>query len=118
MNTDIDSLINAFDYQTTVQFKPTHIFMKDINVILEELLLYDTFIGLDIYEVLVSCGHNLTWNYDYFITIDDLNWFKNDGKKYFFSCINQRVSINDMNEYRSICDIHFKLSELFELQLA
>tara|TARA_Y100000816_G_C26078042_1_gene567750 strand:- start:759 stop:1115 length:357 start_codon:yes stop_codon:yes gene_type:complete len=117
MDVEIDSLVNAFQHQTTVQFKPKHTFIQDVNIIVQELINYNTFIGLDIYEVLVSCGHNLTWNQDYYITPDDLNWFKNDGKTYFFSSINTVKPLENINEYRSVIDIHLKLSELFELQL-
>lgn len=117
MDMEIDSLVNAFEHQTTVQFKPKHTFIQDVDIIIQELINYNTFIELDIYEVLVSCGHNLTWNQDYNITLDDLNWFKNDGKTYFFSTINSVLPLININEYRSVMDIHSKLSELFELQV-
>jgi hypothetical protein len=114
---DIDSLVDAFNHKTTVQFKPKHTFIQDINIIIQELINYHTFVGLDIYDILVSCGHNVTWNQDYYITLNDLNWFKGEGKTYFFSSINTVKSLENIEEYRSIIDIHFKLCELFELQL-
>ena len=118
MDMEIDSLVNAFQHQTTVQFKPKHTFIQDVNIIIQELINYNTFIGLDIYEVLVSCGHNLTWDQEYYVSIEDLNWFKNDeGKKHFFSSLNEKNTINTIEEYRAVMDIHFKLVELFELQL-
>lgn len=117
IDSDIDNLVNAFNHQTTVVWKPKHNFINDIDLIINEIVQYSTFINLDIYEVLVSCGHNLTWNQDYYISIDDLNWLKNDGKTHFLTRINTFKPITDINEYRSIIDIHFKLCELFELQL-
>ena len=118
MDMDIDNLVHAFNYKTTVVWKPKLNFVNDINVIIEELKQYKTFVGLDIYEVLVSCGHNLTWDQEYYVSIEDLNWFKNDeGKKHFFSSLNDKNQINTIEEYRAIMDIHFKLIELFELQL-
>lgn len=115
MDMDIDNLVDTFTHKTTVIWKPKLNFVKDINLIIEELKQYHTFIGLDIYEVLVSCGHNLTWNQEYYVSDEDLNWLKYDeGKKYFFSNLN---IINTIEEYRAIMDIHFKLVELFELQL-
>ena len=118
-NMEIDNLIDLFNHKTALIWKPNLNFINDINIIISELKLYSSFIGLDIYEVLVSCGHNLTWDQEYYITYQDLNWFKNeDGKKYFFSNINNENNIiSSIYEYRAIMDIHFKLVELFELQL-
>jgi hypothetical protein len=117
MNTEIDSLVNAFENKTTIEFKPKHTFIQDINIIIQELINYHTLIGIDIYEVLVSCGHNITWNQDYYISHEDLNWFKNDGKIYFLNAINSGKSIDNIIEYNTIIDIHLKLISLFELQL-
>ena len=118
MDDDINSLINSFEYNKIVQFKPKQSFFEQINVIIKELINYHSYINIDIYEVLVSCGHNLTWNQDYYITHDDLNWFKNDvGKVYFYNSINNVKPIINIDEHNSICDIHNKLIELFELQV-
>lgn len=121
MDMDIDNLVDAFNHKTTVVWRPKLNFVNDINVIIEELKQYKTFVELDIYEVLVSCGHNLTWDQEYYISTEDLNWFKNDeGKKHFFSSLNEKNEknvINTIEEYRAVMDIHFKLVELFELQL-
>jgi hypothetical protein len=118
MDMDIDNLVDAFNHKTTVVWRPKLNFVNDINVIIEELKQYQTFVGLDIYEVLVSCGHNLTWDQEYYVSTEDLNWFKNDeGKKHFFSSLNEKNAINTIEEYRAVMDIHFKLVELFELQL-
>lgn len=118
-NMDIDDLTDAFSHKTAVIWKPKLNFVNDINIIITELKLYNSFIDLDIYEVLVSCGHNLAWDQEYYLSYEDLNWFKNEeGKKYFFSNINNDKNIIDsINEYRAIMDIHLKLIELFELQL-
>lgn len=118
MDMDIDNLVDEFNHKTTVVWKPKLNFVNDINVIIEELKQYQTFVGLDIYEVLVSCGHNLTWDQEYYVSAEDLNWFKNDeGKKHFFSSLNEKNPINTIEEYRAVMDINFKLVELFELQL-
>ena len=76
--TDIDSLVNAFEHQTTVVWQPKLKFINDLNIIITEIIAYQSLVNLDIYEVLVSCGHNLTWDQDYVITIDDLNWLKDE----------------------------------------
>jgi len=115
---DIDNLVDAFNHKTTIVWKPKLNFVNDINVIIAELKQYQTFVGLDIYEVLVSCGHNLTWDQEYYLSTEDLNWFKHDeGKKHFFYSINEKNIINTIEEYKALMDIHFKLVELFELQL-
>ena len=118
MDMDIDNLVDAFNHKTTVIWKPKLNFVNDINVIIQELKQYITFVGLDIYEVLVSCGHNLTWDQEYYVSEEDLNWFKNDeGKKHFFYSLNKKNSINTIEEYKAVIDIHLNLVELFELQL-
>lgn len=117
MDTDIDLLNQLFEYNTSINWKPKINFVNDINYIIEELKLYNTFVNLDIYEVLVSCGHNLTWDQEYNLSSEDLQWFKIEGKKYFLNSLNDYNRINSIHEYRAVMDIHFKLTELFELQL-
>lgn len=115
---DIDNLVSKFNYNASVIWKPKQHFVKDIDVIIEAIGNSESIINLDIYETLVSCGHNLTWDQDYFISQADLNWLKNDeGKKYFLTNLNEKKPINTILEYRAVTDIHFKLTELFELQL-
>lgn len=115
---EIDNLVDIFTQKTSVIWKPKLNFVRDINFIIEELLRYISFVDIDIYEVLVSCGHNLTWDQEYYISIEDFNWFKNDdGKKYFFDNLNKNKVINNIEQYRAILSIHSKLVELFELQL-
>jgi len=113
---EIDNLVDAFNHKTTLDWKPTHAFIKDFDVIIDELITFHTFINLDIYDVLVSCGHNLTWNYENNITLNDLNWLKNPGKTYFLDKINNVRHIN-LFEYSSILNIYSKLYHLYELQL-
>lgn len=117
MNIEIDNLIDLFNHNTTVLWKPNINFIKDINIIIEELKLYKTYIDLDIYEVLVSCGHDLTWNQEYFISFDDLNWFESDeGKKYFLMNFDNFNNIlHSISEYNSLLKIHSNLLELFKL---
>jgi len=112
---EINNLIDSFNYNTTIIWKPKHQFVKDIDYIIEELKSYNTLINLDIYEVLVSCGHKLTWDQDYNLSNDDFNWFKIQGKNYILTKLNNKV--DDLYEYGAVNNIHFKLTELFELQL-
>ena len=116
---DIDNLTNAFNHSASIVWRPKQKFVEDIDIICNEICQYQTFINLDIYEVLVSCGHNLTWDQDYYISNEDLNWFKNSdgGKLYFLTKINDNKTINTIEEYNSIISIIEKLKELFELQV-
>jgi len=115
---EIDNLVDIFTQKTSVIWKPKLNFVRDINFIIEELSKYISFVNIDIYEVLVSCGHNLTWDQEYYVSIEDLNWFKNDdGKKHFFDNLNKNNIINSIEQYRALLSIHTKLVELFELQL-
>lgn len=114
MDSDINNLSELFMNKTSIIWYPNSNFVKDINIIINELNKYISIVNLDIYEVLVSCGHDLTWDVNYNISLNDLNWFRNDeGKNYFFS----NFKITTISEYDAIIDIHFKLCELFELQL-
>ena len=73
--------------------------------------------NIDIYDILVSCGHNLTWDQVYYLSLEDLNWFRGDnGKKYFFSNINEKRTLN-VYEYNIVLTWYQKLVELFELQV-
>ena len=55
---DIDNLTNAFNHSASIVWRPKQKFVQDIDIICNEICQYQTFINLDIYEVLVSCGHN------------------------------------------------------------
>lgn len=112
----IDNLIDLFNYNTSIIWKPDINFINDLNIIINELKKYHSFLQIDIYELLVSCGHNLTWNREYLISCEDFNWFKNNnGKTYFFSNIMTKCISNE--EYIILNEIYIKLIELFELQL-
>jgi hypothetical protein len=116
--TDIDNLITAFNNNVSVIWKPTMNFVRDINIIINELKSYNTFINLDIYEILVSCGHDLTWEQNYIVTEEDINWFKNEtGKMYFLNSVNEKNVVTNVYEYNSIMYVHNSLCELFELQV-
>ena len=113
---DINGIIDMFNHNTTLNWKPKKKFLNDIDIIVEELLHYYSYSNIDIYELLVSCGHNLTWDTEYLITLEDLNWFKdNNGKNYFFTNIITKCISNQ--EYNMLNEIYIILTELFELQL-
>lgn len=115
MSSSIDALTHLFDYQASVNWKPSDHFIDDINLIVSEINMYDSVINVDIMEILVSCGHNLTWNYQYFITSQDFSWFKmTGGKEFFFKNLKHKFK---SEEYLAINYMYERLVELFELQL-
>ena len=96
--------------------KPNNQFLKDINLLLIELKEYNN-LEVDIYELLVSCGNDLNWSIEYFISIGDLLWFKSE-KTEFIKYINDNIKeLNSIVDYNNAISIHNKLCALFELQL-
>tara|TARA_E500000178_G_C17038017_1_gene764588 strand:- start:568 stop:924 length:357 start_codon:yes stop_codon:yes gene_type:complete len=117
MNDEINNLIDSFNYKNNLYWKPNQNFINDINIIIEEIISMDNLLDKNIYDILVSSGHNLTWNQDYFLSMDDYNWFKSHhGKKFFLSNINKKKNF-DLQHYYVLLSLYSKLVELFELQL-
>ena len=120
MDIDMDDLADAFSHKTSVEWTPNYKFVKDIDILIQELRAYQSFINLDIYEVLVTCGHDLTWDQEYYVTAKDVKWFRHEqGKTYFVSEIMEQSSItnNTVFEWDALIQIHNCLAELFELQI-
>lgn len=88
----------------------------DIDSIISEINYYDSY-NIDIYEVCVSCGHNLTWDLEYTLTQADINWLNHFGKNYFFAKLNEVKLINTAEKYKCVNNIYDKLLELFTLQM-
>jgi hypothetical protein len=90
--------------------------INDIDIIITEINYYDSY-NIDIYEVCVSCGHNLTWDLEYTLTQADINWLNYFGKNYFFMKLNEVKLIDTSEKYRCVNQIYDKLLELFSLQI-
>ncbi len=117
MNTEIDELCSQFN-KTNFEWKPNEEFINDIRLFLEELKLFDN-LEVDVYELLVSCGSNLNWSMEYYITVNDLMWFKFEGKKNFIEYINNNIKeLKSIIDYNQVINIHNKLCALFELQIS
>ena len=115
-NIDIEDLCNKLN-ETNFEWKPNHQFLNDINLFLIELKNHNN-LEVDVYELLVSCGSDINWSMEYFITITDLLWFKTDGKNEFIKFINNNIrELSSIIDYNNAINIHNKLCELFELQL-
>lgn len=132
---DIDNLCEKMNY-TELQNKPNLSFTNDFNIIIDEIiyriqkhnLVYESSYtlnnskipevpNLDIYELLVSCGHALTWSIEYELTQYDFNWLKTEGKEHFFNRINEYINLNNPTNYYTILPCYTKLVELYELQI-
>lgn len=90
--------------------------INDIDIIITEINYYDSY-NIDIYEVCVSCGHNLTWDLEYTLTQADIDWLNYFGKNYFFMKLNEVKLIDTSEKYRCVNQIYDKLLELFSLQI-
>jgi len=90
--------------------------INDIDIIITEINYYDSY-NIDIYEVCVSCGHNLTWDLEYTLTQADINWLNYFGQNYFFMKLNEVKLIDTSEKYRCVNQIYDKLLELFSLQI-
>ena len=117
LSMEVDTLTELFNHNTSVEWKPKLKFIQDLDIIIEEICNYETLINIDIYEVLVSCGHHLTWDREYYISVDDLKWLQNDGKNYIINKICIKHPILTMDEYKCLSNIYNYLCEVFELQL-
>ena len=91
--------------------------VNDIDVIISEIKRYNHY-NLDIYELCVSCGHSLTWDIEYTLTQRDVNWLSGAGKNYFFTRLNEHITIDTQEKYNCVNDIYSKLMDLFFLQIA
>ena len=107
----MDELCNKLEY-LTVNSK----LIDDIDIIITEINYYDSY-NIEIDEVCVSCGHNLTWDIEYTLTRADLNWLNHFGKKYFFVKLNGNKLIDTAEKYKQVDCIYGKLLELFALQM-
>ena len=114
---DIDDLCLQFN-ETIIEYKPTQLFLQDINSFLEELKHYENILEADVYEILVSCGSNINWSLDTFITLDDLNWFKTYGKIEFYKYINENIiNLDNIYLYQKTTTMFEQLCEIFELAM-
>ena len=137
--TQVDDSMNDLCQQmnyTQIQNQPSLNFINDLNIIINEIIYKiqkfniesefsylssnsteSELPNLDIYELLVSCGHALTWSIEYELTQYDFNWLKTDGKDYFLNKINEYVNLNTPSNYYKILPCYTKLVELYELQV-
>jgi len=113
---DIESLCSQISSVKVIEQINLHL-IKDLDIIIREIINQKSLI-FDVYEICVSCGHDLTWDQAYFINKTDLNWLKTKGKDRFFETIRYYLPIRTLKEYEALCNSFDNLIELFELQLS
>ena len=116
----MDSLINKMN-NTSMYDTLSQSFIKDLNIIIRCIIEYyhhRTF-NIDVYDLLVSVGSDLTWNMEYCITMNEYNWFLTQGDVYIFNELSKNMDIVMKNisfdEYNNLTIINDKLKELYGL---
>ena len=90
--------------------------LKYLNSIINEIINKDTF-ELDVYEICVECGSDLTWDIDYNINELDLIWLKNEGFEHFINTINSAKTIKTKKDHENLVSCYKQLYGLFELSI-
>jgi len=115
-NYEIEDICNKLE-NTIVFWTPNKQFLNDIKLFLEELKNIGN-LNVNVYDLLVSCGSDLNWTMEYFISLNDILWFRNEGKIEFLKYINENIKeLNSIIDYNCAISIHNKLCMLFELQI-
>ena len=115
-NYEIEDICNKLE-NTIVFWKPNKQFLNNIKLFLEELKNIGN-LNVNVYDLLVSCGSDLNWTMEYFISLNDILWFRNEGKIEFLKYINENIKeLNSIIDYNCAISIHNKLCMLFELQI-
>ena len=90
--------------------------LSDLNLLISEIIKTDN-ADISVYDLCVNCGCDVTWNREYDITLDDINWLKTSGKLYFFETINNYIKIETLEIYIKITKLFEDILELFSLHL-
>ncbi len=91
--------------------------IRDLDLICDEICNREL-IGLDIYDVCVSCGSDLTYDQEYTVYDTDIKWLRTEGFKRFMCYIATKHDINDINKYRLCINIYAQILDLFSLQVS
>jgi len=94
-----------------------HFYQYQSNYELENSISHNKLPQLDIYDILVSCGHALTWSMEYIVSDNDIQWLKTKGRSHFFNEISKYFDVNNNSNYYTLLPCYLKLVELFELQI-
>lgn len=84
--------------------------ISDLNIIIREISRRKT-LDVDIYELCISCGNDVVWTQEYFISIEDINWLNSEGKKMFL--LNLGYMINTNEDFIKAENLYNTILELF-----
>lgn len=114
-NMDINVICQALQNVNFIE-KVNEKLEMDLNIIIHEIITMNTY-DVDIYDICVSCGHNITWDQEYYVSKWDIKWLKTQGKITFYETLNLFIPICDAITYNKVTYLFEKLLELFELQI-
>mgnify|MGYP006086877905 CR=1 FL=1 len=119
----MDSLIDKFN-NTSIIHQVSYDFLKDLNIIINAIIEYfkvNNNFNINTYDLLVSYGADLTWNMDYYISLQDYDWFSSKGNVYIFNELNKNeyidISFLSYEEYDNLMTVYSELVQLFSLQV-
>jgi hypothetical protein len=91
--------------------------IRDIDLICSEICNRELS-DLDIYDVCVSCGSDLTYDQEYTVYDADIKWMKTEGFKRFLSNLAIKHDISDINKYNLCINIYAQILDLFSIQVS
>ena len=107
----MDSICNSMNNLNLINHINVKL-IRDLDVITNEVLKKDIS-NVDIYDVCVSCGCDLTWDQDYNITSLDIEWLKNDGFLRFKASFDTKYDSTQTFYYNMCILIFRRILELF-----
>ena len=114
-NMDVNNICQALENVNFTE-KVNEKLVMDVNTIISEIITMSTY-DVDIYDICVSCGHNITWDQEYSVSEWDIKWLKTRGKMMFYETLNLSMPIHNITTYNKVTYLFDKLLELFELQI-
>ena len=61
---------------------------EDLDTFMREIAKARTY-DVDVYDLCVSCGHDLTWDVQYTVREIDIHWLQTDGFEYYLKTMHQ-----------------------------
>ncbi len=113
---DMDNLCNqmsSFNINQTQNVPNNSKIITDLDILIREIINKNT-LNIDIYEVCVACGHDLTWDLEYFLEDSDIQWLKTHGFNRMYYFINKHIPINSLEKWTQLYSIYNRILELFE----
>ena len=112
---DVNNICQALENVNFTE-NVTEKLIMDANRIISAIITMSTYHG-SIYDICVSCGHNITWDQEYSVSEWDIKWLKTRGKMMFYETLNLSMPIHNITTYNKVTYLFDKLLELFELQI-